>query len=43
MRFSILLFCLGAFFCWDFAANQGEFTIRIGTRVAHLIQMSGLV
>jgi len=41
MRFSILLFCLGAFF-WDFAANNGEFTTRLGMRVANLIQTSGL-
>jgi hypothetical protein len=43
MRFSILLFGWAAFFGWDFAANDGNFTIRLGTRVVHLIQMSGLV
>ncbi|WP_281409105.1 hypothetical protein [Mesorhizobium sp. B2-4-14] len=43
MRFSILLFGWAGFFGWDFAANQGEFTIRLGMRVARLIQTSGLV
>jgi len=42
MRFSILLFCLGAFFCWDFAANNGEFTTRLGMQVANLMQKSGI-
>ena len=42
MRFSILLFCLGAFFCWDFAANNGEITARLGMRVANLMQKSGI-
>lgn len=42
MRFSILLFCVGAFFFWDFAANNGEITARLGMRVANLMQKSGI-
>ena len=43
MRFSILLFGWAAFFGWDFAANDGEFTVGLGMRVAHLLHLSGLI
>ena len=43
MRFAILLFCWIAFFGWDLAANDGEFVNAVGTRLMHLIHMTGLI
>ncbi|TPK72097.1 hypothetical protein FJ930_13070 [Mesorhizobium sp. B2-4-15] len=43
MRFSILLFCWAAFFGWDFATNDGEFTIGLGKQVAHLLSIGAYV
>ncbi|WP_281015788.1 MULTISPECIES: hypothetical protein [unclassified Mesorhizobium] len=43
MRFAVLIFCWIAFFGWDLAANDGQFVLAIGTRLMHLIRMTGLI
>jgi len=43
MRFSILMVCWVAFFGWDLSANDGEYVNLIGTRLMHLIRMTGLI
>ncbi len=43
MRFTALMFCWAAFCGWDLAANDGHFIVAIGTRIMHLIRMTGLI
>jgi hypothetical protein len=43
MRFAAVLFCWVGFFGWDLAANDGAFMQAIGTRIFHLMHVTGLL